>query len=198
MATLFSKLLAPDIQMKLAKESAVQIARGVGSKVNANQRVIIGEPYCPYKIPMHTKDFWGTVFVSDVSYNFTANHRRPTKAIWNLADYSVSLKDTKATSFSRPKLLPEISRVMGTKVYAWENRPEDYFKQRILSDRLKSIFKKIDFNLISEFVLCPLSLRVISSFRFAPQCAEQAQVFRELIVSAFEEAKERQQISGSA
>jgi len=118
-ATLASKLLAPDIQTKLAKESAAQIATGVRSKVRANQRLIIDEPYCPYKISMHTKDFWCTIFVSDVSYNFTANHRRPTKAMWNLADFSVSLKAAKATSFYRPKVLPEISRVIGTKVFAW-------------------------------------------------------------------------------
>jgi hypothetical protein len=198
-ATLFSKLLAPDTQVNLAKESADQIAKQLGSKPRSHSQVILGEPFCPYKIPVHLEDFWCTVFVSDTSYILTANHRRPNKTAWDVVDYHVQLKTAKSDKIFKAILLPTTSKAIGIEVFTYYTKWSDaYHKARLTSERLVSIFKKIDFAPISEFKLCPINVRVISSFRFPSDCVEQVQIFRQLMIVVFEEAKERQKSLGSA
>jgi len=109
-----------------------------------------------------------------------------------LSDFSVRLK-TAEIGFPKPELVPKISDVIGTEIYTYQDGlPDDYFERRLLSKSLLALFKKIKFNPITEFTFSPLHIRVISSFRFASLCIEQTQIFQELIVSTFEQAKERQ------
>ena len=198
MATLFLKLLAPDTQAKLAKESAVQIAKQFGAKPKSHSQVVLGEPFCPYKIPVHLKDFWCTIFVSDTSYIFTANHRRPNKATWDVVDYHAQFKTAKSDSVFKAILLPITSKTVGTDVFTYYQKWSDaHHKTRLASKRLLPVLQKISFDSITEFKLCPIKLRVVSSFRFASDCVEQVQQFQQLMVVAFEEAIERQKQSDS-
>jgi hypothetical protein len=105
----------------------------------------------------------------------------------------VRLKTTETGKSLKSKLVPEVSSVMGVEVYTYrDNWPDGYFEQRLLSKSLLILFKKIDFGPVIEFELSPLHLRVTSSFRFTSHCVEQVQIFQELMVLAFEQAKERQ------
>ena len=57
-----------DTDRKKARLLAQEIAVLLKSKVVRNPRVVLGEPFCPYKVPMHTREFYCSLFVSDVSF----------------------------------------------------------------------------------------------------------------------------------
>lgn len=195
MAGIFQNIFGRSTDRKMAKALATEIARLLSSERKTNQRIVIGEPFCPYKVPMHTADFWCSLFISDVSYVFSGNHRKPTAEIWKCADFGVELKTRRSGTLSalRPdKRLVKMSKALGVDVFANADADEGFIAKALLSE---SIFKKlrgIDFCPILEFNLCPLRLVARSSLQSANHCAEQAQLFRDVIELLFQDARQRQ------
>jgi hypothetical protein len=71
-------LFGGDTDHESARKFAEQIAALVNSRVLTQDKIIIGEPYCPFKVSFHTKAFQCFFFVSDTSYCFRANPRPKT------------------------------------------------------------------------------------------------------------------------
>jgi hypothetical protein len=195
MAGIFQNIFGRSTDRKMAKELATEIARLLGSERKTNQRIIIGEPFCPYKIPMHTADFWCSLFVSDVSYVFSGNHRKPTAEIWKCVDFGVEMK-TRCSgvlgAFRPDKRLLKVSEALGVDVFADADADEGFIAKALLREPVFEKLRGIDFFPILEFNLCPLRLIARSSLQSADHCAKQAQLFRNLIVLLFQEARQRQ------
>ncbi|MGC4074877.1 MAG: hypothetical protein QM760_20740 [Nibricoccus sp.] len=68
--------LRPEADRALSRLHAKKIAEGLGSKVQRETGVVIGEPVCDYKVPCHLPDFWCKAKVSETTILFTSNHKR--------------------------------------------------------------------------------------------------------------------------
>ena len=139
---------------------------------------------------MHTADFWCSLFISDVSYVFSGNHRKPTAEIWKCADFGVELKTRRSGTLGalRPdKRLVKLSKALGVDVFANADADEGFIAKALLSEPIFKKLRGIDFCPILEFNLCPLRLVARSSLQSANHCAEQAQLFRDVIELVFQD-----------
>ena len=193
------KIFGHATDRKLAKESATDIARLLGAKRVANQRHIIGEPFCPYKVALHLSEFWCTVFVSDTSYVFRANHKRPTAEVCSLLDVSIHVKARPNYLGAQPcKRLAKVSAAVGVPVYAAKSDDEAFISKIVLSNSIFRHLRKIDFSAISECDISQIQLSVISELRSAAQCVTQAKLFQDLVVSLFKDSQERKKAISQA
>ena len=164
----------------------------LGSKAKSSPGVVIGEPVCPYKIAVHTRNFWCGVFVSDVAYVFQVNHKAPTSEICGCVDFSVGLDRKSSGRQKRRKSLPKVSDILGVEVYTAAGNSEDFILKAVAEGPVLQKFKAIDFYPVVEFHACPIQLRVTSSLQSAAHCAAQTRLFQELILVLFAEARKRQ------
>src|SRR6266536_1278332 len=110
---LLKKAFGEDVDEKVALQNARALADLLESKMVPNKKVILDELYFPYKISAHTNEYYCFVFVSDVSYCFTANRRSRTPC---LADFFVSLKATAPHMFANVRV-PNVSKQLGVDVF---------------------------------------------------------------------------------
>jgi hypothetical protein len=68
--------LSPDADRDLSRLHAKKIAEALGSKVQRERGIVIGEPMCDYKVPCHLDEFWCKAKVSEVTIIFESNHKR--------------------------------------------------------------------------------------------------------------------------
>ena len=186
MASVPKELFGQGIDHKRSRKIAHEVAALLGSKTVSNERIIIGEPYCPFKIPIHTKLFYCFVFISDTSWGFTAN-RRPKTAF--VADFFVSLK-APAPHMGARVLVAGVSKRIGTGVFRQPFCPDDVIKTAF-STRLGGVLREIDFSRVSQFHFSPIQMSVIAPLDSPESCKKQAFVFRNLMTVANEEAYER-------
>jgi hypothetical protein len=186
MRDVLKDIFGKDTDHARARQNAEEVAILLRTKVVSNDKFVIGEPFCPFKMSVHTKEFFCVVFISDVSYRFTANRRPRTH---HIGDFFISLK------FSDPQMGARISvekaaKKLGVGVFRQPFCPERYI-QKVFSGKLPEFLSKIDFSRISLFHISPVQLGVVGSLVSAEFCAAQALVFRELMTVTIQEAYER-------
>jgi hypothetical protein len=186
------KLFGHATDRKLAKELATEIALLIGSKRVANQRYVIGKPFCPYKVAMHNNEFWCTVFVSDTSYYFTANHKCPTEEVCSLQDLVIYVK-TIPNYLGAPKCkrLANISAALRVPVYAPSYADESHIQKVVFSESIFGLLREIDFYSISKCHIAQLQFSATSSLQSPEHCVAQAKLYRELLVLLFKDSQER-------
>ena len=180
------ELFGGDTDDETARKFAERTAALVNSRVVTREKIIIGEPYCPFKVSFHTKAFHCFFFVSDASYCFTANRRPKTPFV---EDFRVSLKEPDHVSGARV-LAPELSKVIGVRVFRLPRSPDDAVDVAF-SSGLLAILSKIQFNRVRQFHFSPVRLDVVASLDSPEFCVKQALVFQELMTLANREAYER-------
>jgi hypothetical protein len=188
------ELFAPDTCQKIARDFAVEVARIVGSKVVKNSRLVLGKAYCPYKVPLHTKDFWCTLSISDTSFTFRSNHRRQTVKVLELCNIGVTAKSP-SKFHPASQRVPAVSEVVGVDIYTTPHHSCERVAEWLLSGRALPLLRALDFRPIREFSMNPIQLHVASSARLPADCAKQALAFRDLQTSVFEDALSRSQES---
>jgi hypothetical protein len=186
MDEVLKELFGGDTNHNEARTTAENIATLLGSRVVENEQIVLGEPYAPFKLSCHTKEFHCFLFISDASYCFRAK-RRP-KTPW-AEDFIVSFREpvlTRGVSF----LEPDLSKMLGVRV----------FRQRVTSDdvvavafskELLRILRRIQFNRVQQFEFSPIGLNVVASLDNPEFCARQVSLFCELVTMANKEAYER-------
>lgn len=60
--------VADVVDRSLARKNASELATLLGARSSSQQRNVVGEPTCPYKVRLNTDAFWFGVGVSDASY----------------------------------------------------------------------------------------------------------------------------------
>jgi len=180
------ELFGGDTDHETSRKFAEKIAALVNSRVLTHEKIIVGEPYCPFKVSFHTKAFHCAFFIADASYCFTAN-RRP-KTPW-VEDFRVSLKEPDHVAGAR-LLAPELSKMIGVRVFRLPRYPDDAV-DLAFSAGLLGILRKIQFNRVLRFDFSPVRLDVVASLDSPEFCVKQALVFQELMTLANREAYER-------
>jgi hypothetical protein len=194
MAGILPEIFGHFADRQLAKQSATEIARLLGSKRVANQSYVIGEPFCPYKIPMHADEFWCTVFVSDTTYVFRGNHKRPTKEIYGLQDLSVHLKVRRSYwGVRNHKCLTRLSNELSVPMYANRTDDENFIRDVLLSKAILKHLQRIDFSIISEMHISQLQLSATCCLRSPTHCVEQVKIFQNLLIALFGDSQKRHQ-----
>jgi len=118
-----------DINLDDAKRLAKEIAALLGSEPKPNRKMVMGKPYSPYQIPIHTDEFYCFVKVSDRSYGFKAE-RRPKKGF--VGDFFVSLKEPSGFMFAT-KFVPEAYTTLGVRVYRQPFATDEEIVQKAVS-----------------------------------------------------------------
>ena len=185
-AGLLKKALAKGSDPQAARAAALQVARLLGSKVKPNSEVVIGETYCPFRIPLHTDLFWCFVSVSEKAFQFSAQSRSKQPSVV----FFVSLK-VPADYMHATIRLAGASGAVGVDVFGQRGCPDEHGESPLASEQARSILQKIDFGPIRRFEFSPVQMRAESSFASPVLCADQALVFRELMTVVYQEAMER-------
>lgn len=181
------KAFSDDIDNNVARQNAEQLAQLFGSSVTVNKQIILNEPFFPFKVSAHTKDFYCFVLLSDVSYCFTAKRRSRTPYI---CDFFVSLK-APTPHMSATARVPRVSEQLGVDVFRQVFAKNKEIEAVLSSKRLQGMLKRIDFSGISEFEFNPIQLTVISSLHSLESCRKQTLLFQSLMGIAIKEAYER-------
>lgn len=189
MTDILKKVISQDADLAAAQRNASEVAKLLGSKTAPNKKLVLNESYCPFKIPIHLKQFYCFVFVSDVHCRFTAQCRSPKGQAANSC-FFVSVKAPCPRMFAKT-LVAGVSKKLGWEVYRQPFSSDEEVEEALLSKRTWELLRKVDFSVVSEFHLSPLQLGVASCFQSAALCAAQALHFRDLITAVFEEAAER-------
>jgi hypothetical protein len=186
MADAIKQFFGRDTDHKQAYMVAQKIAELLGSRVTANEQIIIGQPYFPFKASLHTKEFQCFLFISDVSYCFTTKRRPKTPFA---ADFRISLKEPDRVGGARI-LVNKQSKAIGVNVFSLPRCPDDAL-DTAFSTGLLGILRKIQFNRVLQFHFSPVQLDVVASLDSPEFCVNQALIFRDLVVLANQEAYER-------
>jgi hypothetical protein len=179
-------LFDSNTDLKHAREVAEKIASLVGSQAVANAQIVVNEPYCPFKVPFHNKQFHCFFWVSDAGYCFTAK-RRP-KTPW-AEDFAVGIKEpyySKGASI----LSPELSQLVGVSVFRQRICADDVVDVAFSSELL-NLFAKVQFNRVRRMAFSPTALQVVASLDTPEFCVNQASYFRELVTCANRDAYQR-------
>src|SRR5204862_7008288 len=121
MVDVLKDLFGGDTDHQAARKFAKKIAALVNSRVLAHEKIIVDEPYCPFKVSFHTKAFHCFFLISDASYSFTAK-RRP-KTPW-VEDFRVSLKEPDHLG-GACVLASGLSKIIGVSVFCLPRSPDD-------------------------------------------------------------------------
>jgi hypothetical protein len=193
MADVLEKLFAQGTDREAARVNALEIARLVGSKAVANKRHVIGEPYCHYKVAMHTRDFWFTVFVSRNAYVVRGNLKRPTKKVCNgLNGFNVYVK-AKPDYWGAPKCkrMVRTSKKLKAPVYVPDYEDENFVHRILFRRPIAKLLKRIDFSVFTECDFGILQLTAVVPLTSPARCVEQSTFLRALLVALFQDARER-------
>ena len=183
-------VLKQPVDKEAARHLASDIGMLLGSKAVANSKVVVGEAFCPYKVPFHTEAFFCFVFVSDVSFSFTAKHRKSTAAIADCAEFCVSLKHIVPYMGLR-KQLASVSGALGIDVFTQKWTPEAEVESRLMQEPILAAFRRLDFSAFDELFVSQMMLSAKGEIKSAEHCAEQVRRMRELFDSIFRDAWDR-------
>lgn len=186
MADAMKQIFGGDTDHNQASAVAQKIAALLGSRVTNDERIIIGQPYYPFKVSLHSKEFHCWLSISDVSYSFVATRRPKTPFV---ADFRVSLKEPDHVGGARI-FAPRQSESVGVSVFSLPRCPDDALDDAFSSELL-DVFKKIHLNRVLQFHFSPVHLDIIASVDSPEVCVSQALIFRELVILANQEAYER-------
>ena len=175
-----------DTDHKEAHTVASKIATLVGSRVVSNEEIVLGMPYCLFKVSLHTKQFHCFIFISDASYCFRAKAKPKTP--W-VSDFSISLKEPDPVGGARV-FAPDLSKMIGVKVYCLPRCPADAV-DIAFSTSMVGLLRQIQFNRVRAFHFTPVRLDVVASLDTPEFCVSQASIFRDLLTLANQEAYER-------
>lgn len=190
MTDIFKQLISMETDCQAAFALAQEVAKLLGSKAVSNPQIVLGEECCPFKIPVHTGKFHCFVYVSDSSYRFSAKCRSR-----RVSDFFVSLKQPAPSNFAKIRS-PAASKALGIEVFRQPFLTDKEIQSRFLSKRMRAILKKVDFEPVSEFHLCPDELGVASALKTPAACVQQVQVFRDIATTAYNEACTRNRQDG--
>lgn len=180
-----TRLFSKNIDKEQARTVAQSIARLVGSTVLTNDQIIIGQPYCPFRVSYHNKAFYCFFYLSDVSYCFSAKPRPKTP--W-AEDFYVSLKEPGGKGAR--VYAPELSELLRVPVFRQPVGSSDVLDVAF-SAELVSLFRRIQFNRVRVVEFSPVEVHVIASLDSAEFCVTQASIFKELLTLANKDAYER-------
>jgi hypothetical protein len=181
-------VLKQPVDKKAARRLASEIANLLGSKsVANNSKVIIGEAFCPYKVPFHTDAFSCFISVSDSSYCFRATHRKETPAIADCGEFCVSLK-REVPHMGLRKQIGLVSNALGIGVFTQEWTPEAEVERYLMQDHILLAFRRLDFAAFDELFVSQMMLSSKGALQSADHCAEQVCRMRELFELIFRDA----------
>ena len=91
--------LFPESDRALSRLHAKKIAEALGSKVQRETNLAIGEPPCAYKVPCHLDDFWCKAKVAETTIVFASNHKKNGQGVrfqscFSLSPWRVMITDT--------------------------------------------------------------------------------------------------------
>lgn len=190
MSDLVKKLFTKEFDQKKTRQLAKEIAVLLKSKTISNSRVILGEAFYPYKIPVHTEKLYCFLHISEASYRFTAEER-PKKG-GAVGDFFVSLISPTDYMFAKTHV-PEAERVIGVDVFRQPFLTDEEITEKLLSKRLVNYFPRIDLKRVSQFRMNPSQMSVEASYESQPSCIDQTLLLREFITTALEEAYQRRE-----
>jgi hypothetical protein len=188
MTDVLQNAFSGEADRKVAEKNASDVAKVLGSKIEANKKIVLNDACYPFKIPIHSKQFHCFVFVSNVRCRFAANCRSPKGDVGNSC-FFVSVKAPAPHMFAKTRV-DELSKKLGVEVYRQPFSSDEEVEGAFVSKRTWELLRKVDFNVVSEFHLSPIQLGVAYSFQSAALCAERALLFRDLITVIFEQACE--------
>jgi hypothetical protein len=182
--------LKQSVDKEAARNLASDIARLLGSKPVANSKIVVGEVFCPYKIPFHTDAFFCFVLVSDATYSFRAKHRKNTAAISDCGEFCVSVK-REVPHMGLRKQLCKVSGALGIDVFTQRWTPEAEVEPRLLHEPILEAFRRLDFGGFDELFVSQMMLSAKGEIKSAEHCAEQIRRMRELFDIIFRDAWNR-------
>ncbi len=186
MKDVLKQLLVGNVGRSPINGIAKEIAAMLGSKVRPNSVVVVGEEYSPFKIPMHTEEFWCFLYISDKTFSFTAKCRG--KRYCDFIAYMMVPVDYAFTEHC-----PAISAILGLPVYTCRAFTEDEVSEKLLSEKVVQMLHKMDFTSVSSLVISPVNLNATAQLRRPEEAVALAKIFRELATVVYKEAKERNQ-----
>lgn len=183
-------VLKQPVDKNAARRLASEIGRLLGSKPVANSKVIVGEAFCPYKVPFHTDAFFCFVSVSDSSYSFRATHRKETPAIADCAEFCISLK-REVPHMGLGKQIGLVSNALGIDVFTQVWTPEAEVGRHLMQDHILLAFRRLDFSAFDELFVSQMMLSSKGALQSPDHCAEQIRRMRELFEIVFRDAWNR-------
>ena len=160
-----------------AQRHARAIADALDSKVVSNQRYVLGDALCPYKVPFHSDEFWFTIFVSDLTYEFRGNHKRGCAVP---ARFCVTLKEPWETMLTTTPV-PLLSRPLGVEVFSSDDFISTLPTATLLGEPSLILLRQIDFAPVRRVFLNAAQIQVWSELVSPSQCASQVRVYRDLL-----------------
>ena len=169
------------VETRVARRHAAEVAELLGSKAASNRAFVLGEALCPYKVPFHSEQFWFTVLVSDLTFEFRGNHKRGSGVP---TPFCLTLKAPWKTMLATTPV-PVLSRALGIDVYASELTSQAVPTALLLDAPIRTSLREIDFTPVERVFLNRAQIRVWSEFVDAHQCAMQVRLFRGLLLQVY-------------
>jgi hypothetical protein len=184
---LLKRAVGGDIDNEAARKKALELARLLESKVLPNQKIILNVGYWPFKIPVHTRDFYFFLFVSNVSYHLTANRRPKTPFI---GDFFVSLKTPCPHMFADLRV-PKVSKQLGISVFRQRFCKSTVIERAFASTRCRDVLRRVSLSRIQQCHLSPVQFSAIAPVEPLKETVREVSLFQALMTTVIEEARER-------
>ncbi|WP_299344569.1 hypothetical protein [uncultured Pseudoxanthomonas sp.] len=169
--------VADVVDRSLARKNALELATLLGARSSSQQRNVVGEPTCPYKVRLNTDAFWFGVGVSDASYVVAGNWRG---TFGNEGCFGASLKTLRPGMSLR---LEGASRELGVPVYVANHAQAPKIAAALCSPTCRPIIQQIQWSALKTMFLSPVQIHAIGDFRTSEQCAIQVTVLRDLLLA---------------
>ncbi len=169
--------VADVVDRSLARKNALELAMLLGARSTSQQRNVIGEPPCPYKVRFNTDAFWFGVGVSDASYVVTGNWRGTFE---NEGCFGASLRTNRQGMSLR---LEGASRDLGVPVYVANHAQAPKIAAALCSPTCRQLIQQVKWPTLKTLFLSPVQIHAIGDFRTPEQCAAQVTVLRELLLA---------------
>ncbi len=178
------KGLTKDTDREQAWRLANDIARLLGGAVTHKERLILGEPFCPFQVSMPDRDFKCVLSVSDRSYSFEAEHRRGSKAVPKGGAFCAGLRAPIPHMFCTA-LHAGASQAVGVPVYTQPWTDAERLSVGLLKEPVLQILRRVDYAPLRRFFLSPVQLEVQSLLTSPSEAVAQVRLFKALIVTFF-------------
>lgn len=169
--------VADVVDRSLARRNALELATLLGARSSSQQRNVVGEPPCPYKVRLNTDAFWFGVGVSDASYVVAGNWRG---AFEDEGCFGASLKTTRHGMSLR---LAGASRELGVPVYVANHAQAPKIAAALCSPTCRPLMRQLQWSTLKTLFLSPVQIHAIGDFRTPEQCAVQVTLLRELLLA---------------
>ena len=170
---------------KLARANALAISEELESKPIPYSRIHRGEPTYFYRIPLHQGEFWFKVLMSTHQYVFQGDHNKLRSFP---VPFSASLKYPWENAATVERIT-RISRELRIEVFGPPHRDSGPAAKLLLGARVRSLLQDVDWHPVRLFFVNPAQLLVRSDFQDANHCARQAQLFRQILLTLYDEMK---------